>query len=267
MSAEREIFEAALLTQRVASRFVVAQEDEEAFEKAFYYLGDQLKAGLDPKYGYDKLVEIEKGYNPFSWGLSAQVENVTGHTWLQLGISGEQIYLKVNRKKFAQAAIRPDKPLLPQFKKFVDRGVTMYFKKMFYHDFLRVLDEHEESQRLVEKQQQEVKKQRVESEEAEAKEAQARVTGIKERPDLKPVPRGGSTNPNSYGVPTFYEVLGENLSASSQAKVTDWLKQNRKNLTPGRHHGSYGQSDEVSLGWDPRQGAWIIVSRYWYTGD
>ena len=266
----RKAFEAALLTQRIVERFrVTAAEDfeeafEEAFEKASAYLGEQLKAGLKgpvrsnrESAEYDKLVEIKKGYTPFSWELSAQVEDVAAYSRVQLGSSGGQIRLTVNRKKFAQAAIRPDKPLLPQFKKFVDRGVAMYFKKMFYHDFLKVLNERDYQDRAVEKQQQEEvgrvekqQKERTEREEAEAKEAQATVTGVKQRPDLKPVRRGWSTGANSYGEPTFYEVLGENLSASSQAKVTDWLKQNREDLTPGRHYGGYGTSNEVSLDWE-----------------
>ena len=92
------------------------------------------------------------------------------------------------------------------------------------------------------------------------------VRGLKQRPDLKKRNRGRSTNPNTYGDPTYYEVLGSNSPYASKS-VLEWLQKNEKRLTPGTHHGPHGTWTEVSLEWDRSESAWFVVSRFWYTGD
>lgn len=92
------------------------------------------------------------------------------------------------------------------------------------------------------------------------------VSGLKERRDMKPQERGWSTNPNTYGKPTFYEVLGTNLTPDSKMLVLQWLQANRPKLMPGHADLGHGASTENTLDWDPRQDAWIVTSRFWYTG-
>ena len=93
------------------------------------------------------------------------------------------------------------------------------------------------------------------------------VEGVVERRDLKPSSRGWSTNPNTYGEPTYYEVQGTGLDKpNAEVEIVKWLKSNRPDLEPGRHEHGYGAYDDVSLSWDRRENAWMIVKRFSYTG-
>jgi len=92
------------------------------------------------------------------------------------------------------------------------------------------------------------------------------VTGIVERRDLKPSSRGWSTGPNTYGEPTYYEVQGTGLNPDTETEILKWLKANKPGLLPGTHEYGHGAYDEVSLSWDRRENAWILVKRFTYTG-
>lgn len=92
------------------------------------------------------------------------------------------------------------------------------------------------------------------------------VTDVVERRDLKPSSRGWNTGPNIYSAPTYYEVQGIGLNPATEIEVLKWLKSNKPGLLPGTHEYGYGAYDEVSLSWDRRENAWIIVKRFTYTG-
>jgi len=92
------------------------------------------------------------------------------------------------------------------------------------------------------------------------------VTGITTRKDLDPKSQGWSTNPNTYRKPTHYEILGDELDKDSYPQVLAWLKKNKENLLPGRHDYGHGAFDEVTVNWDPRQLAWIVVRYDSYLG-
>jgi len=93
----------------------------------------------------------------------------------------------------------------------------------------------------------------------------ATVTGIKERPDLKPQSRGTSTSASVYGSPTMYEVQAEGYLKNddvSRDAIVKWLKTNKKNLVPGKHHGAMGSYTEVTLTyWND---IWLVTSYYTY---
>lgn len=91
------------------------------------------------------------------------------------------------------------------------------------------------------------------------------VTGVKERPDMKPPSRGWTTNPNVYREPTYYQVEGTFLTSGDRSLVLEWLSKNRKGLLPGKHSDQWS-TREVDLDYDLREGAWIITSYYSYLG-
>jgi len=103
-------------------------------------------------------------------------------------------------------------------------------------------------------------------EEAEQARLAPKVTGLKERPDLKQKNRGWSTNPKTYRDPTYYEILGENLNGSvSEQSVIAALK--AKGYKLGVNHLGYGATEETRLEWSPQEKIWMFVSYYSYSGD
>lgn len=104
--------------------------------------------------------------------------------------------------------------------------------------------------------------------EAEKARLAPKVTGLKERPDLKKNSRGWSTNPNTSRDPTYYEVLGENLNSQSPKNrdaILAWLKATGRKL--GVSHLGYGATEETQLEWAPKEEIWMLVSYFSYSGD
>jgi hypothetical protein len=92
---------------------------------------------------------------------------------------------------------------------------------------------------------------------------------LKIRNDLKPRrPRGRSTNPNTYGDPTYYEVVAlgdyeENggFGPHDKRDVVRYLSTEGVH-EPGHQYGGHGTEYNNTLKWDNYVYAWILESRF-----
>jgi hypothetical protein len=94
------------------------------------------------------------------------------------------------------------------------------------------------------------------------------IEGLRQRDDLRPK-RGWSTSPNVFRDPTFYEVLGTDLTPANvkiRAQIEAWLLENDKRLLVGTRHGSYGTTTEVELRYSNPNGCWLVISYFSYSG-
>jgi len=101
----------------------------------------------------------------------------------------------------------------------------------------------------------------------------SRTEKLKIRNDLKPRgPRGRSTNPNTYGALTYYEVVAlgyyeeeGGFGPHDKRLVRDYLR-GEGSLEPGHQYGGHGTEYDNTLKWDPREEIWLLESRFSYLG-